>query len=464
VTISSGGDQYDVSDEGERREQESFFNWFYLSINVSAAIAFGYLVTLATNGSGAIPQEWGFTAAYAIAAVAMSLAVLAFFAGRGRYIIKLPGGDVLAGLVTYIVASARQSWRGSLSLLGWILLVVFLILAIVQAFITDEALAHIVSYVALGVAVLCNGLLVATHTTNTHLEGLPESKWLTVEEAKGALDTVPILIVVNVSFSILYNLMPAAFVAQACQMNLSIGSSQINGAFFNIADCFAILIFVPIFEWVLFPAVRFLKGGKDITRSEKLVSGLVMSIAGVMCAVGLEYARRSSPDTGIVSNCAPAGVTMSSLSAFTMMAPFAIVGIGEVLINPVLYYFAYNQAPVRTRSMMQAFNLLCCGAISNAYTAALTTSMTVWFTDDLNNGHLDYFYFANAIIGAMGIPLFFFVSRYYVEKDWESTGKLEAGKAEAPNGATSNKVVDASEISIGSRGLVTFRSMVSRDV
>lgn len=434
----------------------SLFDRFYLSINISAAIAFGYLVTLATNGSGAIPQAWGFTAAYTIAAVCMTLAVLAFFFGRGRYVMKLPGGDVMAGLAAYLVASARQSWRGTLSLLGWVLLAVFLVMAIVQAFITDEELAHLLSYVALGVAVLCNGLLVATHTTNKHLDGLPESKWLTVEEAKGALDTVPILIVVNVSFSIVYNLMSAAFVAQACQMNLMLGSSQINGSFFNIADCFAILVFVPIFEWAVFPAVRMLKRGRDITRSEKLVSGLVVSIVGVLCAVGLEYARRASPDTGVVSNCAPEGVTMSSLSAFSMMAPFAIVGIGEVLINPVLYYFAYNQAPIRTRSMMQAFNLLCQGAVSSAYTAALTTSMTVWFTDNLNDGHLDYFYYTNAAIGALGIPLFFLVSRYYVEKDWEGQARLEAGSVEM-----TGKAGVTTEIT---GRVVSFKSMVSRDI
>eukprot|EP00951_Prasinocladus_malaysianus_P004167 scaffold29452_cov40-Prasinocladus_malaysianus.AAC.1 len=211
--------------------------------------------------------------------------------------------------------------------------------------------------------------------------------------------------------------MAGAFVAEACQMNLTLGggggggSHQLNGGFFNIADCFAILVFVPLFEIFVFPLVAWFRNGKTITRSEKLVSGILISVVGVMCAVALEYARVASPDTGIQSNCAPEGVTMSQISAFWIFIPFAVVGMGEVLVNPVLIYFAYNQAPVRTRSVMQAFNLLCQGAISSAYTAALTTALTCWFTDNLNDGHLPYYYFVNAAIGALGIPLYFVVSR-----------------------------------------------------
>ena len=450
-----GGDQYDVHDPNEQKEQESFFNWFYLSINVSAAVAFGYLVTLATNGSGAIPAEWGFTAAYSIAAAAMSIAVIAFVLGSKKYVIKLPGGDVLAGLCSYVFQASRASFKGLMSLIGWILLIMFLFLAVAEAFISNEDIADAVSYAALGIAVVSNALLIVSHTNNKHLEGLEENSWLTTEEAMGALDVVPILIVVNVSFSIIYNLMSAAFVAQACQMNLQLpGGGQLNGGFFNIADCLSILVFVPVFEWLVFPVVRRMKGGVGITRSEKLVAGLLFSIAGVMSAVALEYARAASPDTGVVSNCAPDGVTMSGLSGFWMMAPFAIVGIGEVLVNPVLYYFAYNQTPVRTRSMMQAFNLLAQGAISNAYTAALTTAMSGWFTDNLNNGNLPYFYFVNAAIGAMGIPLFFIVSRYYHDKDWESCDDKEATGANCGGSSAA--------IAISSLQLSTFRSAMSR--
>ena len=66
-----GADQYDITIPGEAAEQEKFFSYFYWSINIGAAVAYGYLTTLATSGSGAIPQEYGFFSAYTMAACFM---------------------------------------------------------------------------------------------------------------------------------------------------------------------------------------------------------------------------------------------------------------------------------------------------------------------------------------------------------------------------------------------------------
>ena len=41
---SFGADQFDEADESERKRRSSFFNWFYLSINVGALIAASVLV------------------------------------------------------------------------------------------------------------------------------------------------------------------------------------------------------------------------------------------------------------------------------------------------------------------------------------------------------------------------------------------------------------------------------------
>jgi peptide/histidine transporter 3/4 len=46
-----GGDQFDVSDPQEAKDQEQFFSYFYLMINVGAGISYGYLTTLAQNGA-----------------------------------------------------------------------------------------------------------------------------------------------------------------------------------------------------------------------------------------------------------------------------------------------------------------------------------------------------------------------------------------------------------------------------
>lgn len=71
-------------------------------------------------------------------------------------------------------------------------------------------------------------------------------------------------------------------------------------------------------------------------------------------AIPQEYARRAAPITDIVSDCAPQvpGIYMSDISSFYMLLPFFLIGVGEVLVNPCLYFFVYDQAPPRTRSLL----------------------------------------------------------------------------------------------------------------
>lgn len=135
-------------------------------------------------------------------------------------------------------------------------------------------------------------------------------------------------------------------------MNIQIGSGQINGALFNIGDCFAIIIMIPVFETAIFPLITKMKGSV-ISRTQKLVSGMVIAAVGVLTAAALEYARRAAPVLDVISDCAPPGIYMSDLSGFLMFIPFFLIGTGEVLINPCIYYFVYDQAPPRTRSLTQ---------------------------------------------------------------------------------------------------------------
>ena len=65
--------------------------------------------------------------------------------------------------------------------------------------------------------------------------------------------------------------------------------------------------------------------------------GISVAIASQLVAAGLEYSRRTAEVLPIPSNCAPLGpdghVRMSAMSAFFMVLPYALVGIGGVYQN-----------------------------------------------------------------------------------------------------------------------------------
>eukprot|EP00439_Symbiodinium_sp_Y106_P014270 s3637_g2.t1 len=130
---------------------------------------------------------------------------------------------------------------------------------------------------------------------------------------------------------------------------------------------------------------------------------------------------------------------MTRMSAFWTAIPMFLTGAGEILVNPVVYQYVFEQAPAPLRSLVQApdygdvigrfceiftrmsskeesglvlgeigsslsflsqplqlhlmYGLYEEGSISNAITAALSPLVP----ENLNDGHLVYFYYINCI-------------------------------------------------------------------
>ena len=98
---SFGADQFDANDEAEKKKKSSFFNWFYLSINVGALVASSVLVWIQMN----VGWGWGF----GIPAVAMFIALGSFFSGSRLYRFQKPGGSPITRIFQVLVASMRKS-------------------------------------------------------------------------------------------------------------------------------------------------------------------------------------------------------------------------------------------------------------------------------------------------------------------------------------------------------------------
>ncbi len=79
-----GADQFDDRIESERRQKESFFSWFYFSINVGAFFAYTIVSYICQFGLGGDHggEEWGFFYGYLIPCCSMAMGVLLFMAGN----------------------------------------------------------------------------------------------------------------------------------------------------------------------------------------------------------------------------------------------------------------------------------------------------------------------------------------------------------------------------------------------
>lgn len=97
---SFGADQFDETVEDEKKKKSSFFNYFYLSINVGALVASSVLVYIQMN----VGWDWGF----GVPAVAMAIAVVSFFSGTRLYRHQRAGGSPLTRIFQVIVASFKK--------------------------------------------------------------------------------------------------------------------------------------------------------------------------------------------------------------------------------------------------------------------------------------------------------------------------------------------------------------------
>lgn len=252
------------------------------------------------------------------------------------------------------------------------------------------------------------------------------------EDVQGFLKCVPLLLLVNVSFSLCYNAMNGAMPAQACQMDTqlpwetgTLRGAQLNGSFFSIGDSFSILLLIPVFDGFLFPFLQRCRGGRPVTRRQQLICGLFVAALSNGVAAALEIARRRAPLLDDVSKCAAEGVKMSAISSFWMFVPFGLMGVAEILVNPALLHYAYVKAPEGLRSSVQGFNLVAMGAVPNVFTSALSTAMIP--PADLNAGHIEYFYYVNIAFAFLGLTLYLLLFPASEEEGSSSAAGPEAG-------------------------------------
>merc|ERR1712028_49866 len=111
----------------------------------------------------------------------------------------------------------------------------------------------------------------------------------------------------------------------------------------------------------------------------------------------------------LLSKCSPsASLPMTEMSALWTLIPMFITGAGEILVNPVVYEYVFEHAPVRLRSIVQALNFVAAGAISNAITASLGPLIP----NNFNKGEVVYYFYANIAFGVSMLVAYWVVAAF----------------------------------------------------
>ncbi|KAI8523634.1 hypothetical protein RHMOL_Rhmol13G0089400 [Rhododendron molle] len=402
---SYGADQFDDADEAEKNHKSSFFNWFYFSINIGALIASSVLVWVQDN----VGWNWGF----GIPTVTMALAVASFFSGTRLYRNQKPGGSPLTRICQVIVASVRKCHVKVPEDKS-------------RLYETADAESAIKGSRKLDHTKDLSFFDKAAVEVESNDKKSSKHPWslctvTQVEELKAIVRLLPIW-ATGIIFAAVYNQMGNFFVLQGERMDTRLGhtSFHIPPASLGIFDTLSVIFWVPIYDRIIVPFARKFTGHKNgLTQLQRMGIGLVISIFTMLSAGILELVRLR-----IVKKHNYYDYEQMPMSIFWQVPQYFLIGCAEVFTFIGQLEFFYEQAPDAMRSLSSALSLTTV-ALGNYLSSLLVTIVTSistkngklgWIPDNLNYGHLDYFFWLLAIMSVLNLGVYLFIAKWYTYK------------------------------------------------
>ncbi|CAA7052419.1 unnamed protein product [Microthlaspi erraticum] len=241
-----------------------------------------------------------------------------------------------------------------------------------------------------------------------------------VEEAKAVLSLVPIWMCCLV-FGLVYAQSPTFFTKQGSTMDRSISSTLLVPA--ATLQCFinlSILVFIPIYDRLFVPVARSVTHRPaGITTLQRISTGIFLSIPSLAIAALVEMKRlKTARDHGLVDS-PKATVPMS---VCWLIPQYVLYGVSDVFTMVGLQEFFYGQVPVELRSLGLSMylsvvgigNFLSSFMVSVIAKATSQSGQVSWFANNLNQAHLDYFYFLLACLSSIAFVSFVYFAKSYV--------------------------------------------------
>lgn len=267
----------------------------------------------------------------------------------------------------------------------------------------------------------------AATITENDLYG-PKNPWrictvTQVEEAKCVMKMLPIWLC-TIIYSVVFTQMASLFVEQGDVMNSKVGNFHLPAASMSAFDIFSVLVCTGLYRQILVPLAGKLSGNpKGLTELQRMGIGLIIGMFAMLAAgiTEVERLKRVVPDE-----------KRSSLSIFWQIPQYVLVGASEVFMYVGQLEFFNGQAPDGIKSFGSS---LCMASISlGNYVSSLLVNMVMeitargekpgWIPDDLNEGHMDRFYFLIAALTAFDFVIYVFCARWYkcINMDDSTTG------------------------------------------
>ncbi|KAK8457735.1 hypothetical protein SEVIR_3G236900v4 [Setaria viridis] len=389
-----GADQFDQSDPKESVSRSSFFNWWYFGMCAGTAVTLVFLSYVQDN------IGWGLGFGIPCAVMAAALAVFLLGTRTYRYYVTSGKGSLFAR-----AAEAFAEWRSR---------------RIKAGLLHQAAQEHNpASAEAPGFRVDEEEQAVASTA------GF-------VKEAKAVLRLFPIWATCLI-YAVAFSQSSTFFTKQAATLDRRIGDRfKVPPAALQSFISITIVVFIPIYDRVVVPVSRQYSGKPSgITMLQRIGAGMFLSLLSMVIAALVETRRlRVARDAGVVDE----PKIPVPMSLWWMVPQYVLFGAADVFTMVGLQEFFYDQVPDKLRSLGLALYLSIFGVgsfISSALVSVIDKVTAArgrsWFSNNLNRGHVDYFYWLLAALSALELLAYVFFAVVYKYKNKGAVHAAVAG-------------------------------------
>ncbi|PON58652.1 Proton-dependent oligopeptide transporter [Trema orientale] len=399
-----GADQFDEEDPKEKQSKASFYSYFYVALNLGCLVAETILVYIENMGYWVV-GFWTCT-------ISAIVAYVFLLSGTLRYRHFKPSGNPISRFSQVIVASMRKSNQNLPS--------------------NEEEL-----YEDHSKECETNGMRRILHTNGFKFldraaiiapedmkliknEGQNPNPWrlctvTQVEEVKCILRLLPVWLCTIFS-SVVFIQMLSLFVEQGAAMNRSVANFHIPPASMTVFDIISTSVFIMLYDRLIIPLyVKVTKREPKIPSPlQRIGIGLAIAILAMIIAGIVEQQRLKFAGDFTEKET-------SSLSILWQTPQYVLVGVSEAFVYVAQMEFFASQTPDGLKSLGIGLSMSSSAMGSYVASTILTVVMKItskdgklgWVPPNLNDGHLDRFFFLSAVLAAINFGLYVLCAKHY---------------------------------------------------
>ncbi|KAM0913423.1 hypothetical protein ACQ4PT_012192 [Festuca glaucescens] len=386
--MSFGADQFDDGDPLERVHKGSFFNWYVFNTNCASLISRTAIVWL--------QDHYGWALGLTIPVAVLAVGLFCLVAASRTYRFQPTRGSPLTRVCQVVVAAVRNSGinaPGDSSLLYEL-----------PEYDSDMKGVQRMDHTT-DLRFFDKAAIVAVSDKDAAAPA-PCSPWrlcvvTQVEELKILVRMLPLWATI-VFFYAVSAQVSSTFLEQGMSMDATVGTVHVPPASMSTFEVLTVIVLVPLYDWAFVPVARHLTGrGKGVSDLRRIGAGLTMPVLAMAAAAIVETVRlRAAPG--------------KKISELWQAPQYALVGVGGVLTTIGQFDFFYSQAPPAMKTVCTALGFLVVAAgdylssflLTVVQWATTTSGRPGWIPDDLNEGHLDRFFWMMAALGCLNLMAF----------------------------------------------------------